>query len=102
MAATDVTLHFGNLCSVTNSRYREVDNANLDVTFRVVSDKTRAVREYSTTVALDITKNSTWHLQAAWNAIMADTAVQTQMVAFVRAEALKPTSNEPFEIIGAV
>jgi hypothetical protein len=101
MTTTDVTLHFGNLCSVTNSRYREVDNANLDITFRVVSDKTRALREYSTTVALDPTKNSTWHLQQAWDAIMADTVVQTQMVAFVRAEAVKPASNEPFEIIGA-
>jgi hypothetical protein len=97
-----VTLHFTNLCSIANSKYNVMAfNTTVEVTFRVVSDKTRAMREFSYTVAYDETKNAQYHQNLAWSGLMAATAVRAEMVTFVKTEALKPGSNEYFDPIVA-
>lgn len=102
MAEQNVTLHFTNLCTIANSKYNVLSyNTTVEVAFRVVSDKTRAMREFSTIVAYDATKNAQHHQGLAWTALMTDTAVRDEMVDFVKTEALKPGSNEYYDPIAA-
>jgi hypothetical protein len=59
------------------------------------------MREFSTTVAFDSTKNAQYHQDLAWTALMADVAVRDEMVEFVKMEALKPGSNEYYDPVTA-
>lgn len=96
----NVTLHFTTLCSIANSKYN-VLAATVEIAFRVVSNKTRSMREFTTTVAFDELKNAQFHQDTAWAALMADTVVRDDMVSFVKIEALKPGSNEYYDPMAA-
>jgi hypothetical protein len=97
-----VEIHFANLCSIANSKYVVMAySSTIEVAFRVVSDKTRAMREFSTSVAYDSTKNSQYHQDLAWSALMADVAVRDEMVDFVKTEALKPGSNQYYDPVAS-
>ena len=97
-----VTLHFTTLCSIANSKYNVLTaSTTVEISFRVVSNKTRAMREFMTTVAFDELKNAQFHQDAAWAALMADTVVRDDMVNFVKIEALKPGSNEYYDPIAS-
>jgi hypothetical protein len=98
----NVTLHFTTLCSIANSKYNVLTASNtVEISFRVVSNKTRSMREFTTVVAFDALKNAQFHQDTAWAALMADTVVRDEMVDFVKIEALKPGSNEYYDPVVA-
>jgi hypothetical protein len=62
-----VTLHFTTLCSIANSKYNVLTASNtVEISFRVVSNKTRSMREFTTVVAFDALKKNAHHQDTAW------------------------------------
>lgn len=100
--AQTVTLHFKNLSTTRVSKYI-YDAALLKVTvsFQVQSDKTRQYREYTTTLSnvTQATINSGGagpQIATAWESVWL--LYHTDILAFVTAESVKPSSNEVFQI----
>jgi hypothetical protein len=82
-------------------RYNVLTASNtVEISFRVVSNKTRSMREFTTVVAFDALKNAQF-TRTLRGPLMADTVVRDQMVNFVKIEALKPGSNEYYDPVVA-
>jgi hypothetical protein len=96
---TTVNVHFGHLCSVTTTRFTTIDDgANVTVTFRVASDKTRKAQDYSATVPFVVGHNSVM-IGTAWDKMMADVTVRDPIVQFVLSELEHPTPNKAFDLL---
>ena len=95
-----LTLHFKHLSSTRVSKYVFDEDLNkVTVTFQLQSDKTRAYREYSSAyvaTAAQILAGAPTMIQVAYENVW--TLYHVDMLAFVAAEAVKPSSNELFSI----
>lgn len=96
---TTVSVHFGHLCSVTTTRFTPIDDgANVTVTFRVASNKTRKAQEYSATVPFTAGHNSEM-IGAAWDQMMLAPTVRDPIVQFVLGELEHPAPNKAFDVL---
>jgi hypothetical protein len=95
-----ITLHFKHLSSVRVSKYVfDEDLKKVTVTFQLQSDKTRAYREYSwayMATRTQIDEGAASMIKFAYE--NAWTLYHEDMLAFVAAEAVKPGSNELFQV----
>jgi hypothetical protein len=95
-----ITLHFKHLSSTRVSKYTFDEDLNkVSVTFQLQSDKTRAYREYSSAyvaTAGQILAGAASMIQTAYENVWS--LYHADMIAFVAAEAVKPGSNELFQV----
>jgi hypothetical protein len=97
-----VTLHFKNLSTTRVSKYvYDSVLSKVTVSFQVQSDKTRQYREYTTTLnnvtqATIDAEGAGPQIATAWEGVWL--LYHDDILAFVAAESVKPSSNEVFQI----
>ena len=96
----NVTLHFKHLSSTRVSKYQfDTDLMKVTVSFQLQSDKTRAYREYTSSfpvTQIEADEGSASLVNKAWVNVW--TLHHGDMLSFVSSEALKPGSNEVFQV----
>lgn len=91
----NITLHFSALCTISVTRFRIVDDVRADMTFRVVSNTTRASKEFAASTPYVATDTNKGLIDSAWTAI--DAATMTTLLDFVMTEAAMPSSGLAFD-----
>lgn len=97
-----VTLHFKNLSTTRLSKYIYDSTLNkVTVSFQIQSDKTRQYREYTTTLsnvtqATITSRGSGPQIAAAWESVWL--LYHADILSFITAESVKPSSNEVFQV----
>jgi len=96
----NVTVHFKHLSSTRVSKYAfDTDLMKVTVSFQLQSDKTRAYREYTAAFVVTQTQvnaGSASIVATAWDTVWG--LYHADMLTFVTTEAVKPGSNEVFQV----